>query len=230
MNDVAKMAFSYVPYLTAIVGAGGWLLRWQLMPRDQAPVPEISGPSAAALALGFTMLVLGHLTTAVAPGAMRALLADPDRVAVIEAAGLVGALLFAFGVAARLRIRVAAWRAGLGRQGPAVGALALLLVLSLSGIALTVSYRWITVWYAYVSVPYVRSIIATEPLTSAVVASPWPIQVHTLMFMALLAVWPLSGLDLDEIFPLRAVATRYAGFGEVLVRKDSSAGPHGSGP
>jgi nitrate reductase gamma subunit len=214
MNSVGSVAFAYAPYLALIVAVGGWLLRWQLLPRDRIGVPDVSAPTAAALALGFAMLALGHVTTSVAPGAMRALLADPDRVAVIEAAGLIGALLFAFGIAARLRIRMRALDTGVERQAAPVAVLALLLIISCTGIALTVRYRWLTVWYAYVSVPYVRSVIATRPITAAVVASPWPIQLHTLLFMLLLAVWPLSGLDLDEIFPLRAVARRYGALGD----------------
>jgi hypothetical protein len=33
--------------------------------------------------------------------------------------------------------------------------------------------------------------------------------VHALLVMALGALWPMAGVGLDEIFPLRAVARRY---------------------
>lgn len=159
--------------------------------------------------LGFATLIVGHLTTAIAPGAMRALLSDPDRVAVMETIGLVGALLFAFGIGARLRRRIQAYRAGVSRQGGAVAVLALLLAVCLSGIYLSLAYRWVTVWYAYIFAPYTRSIIVADPVTSAVAASPWALRQHAVLFMALVATWPASGLGLEELFPLRSVARRF---------------------
>jgi len=141
---------------------------------------------------------------------MRALLADPDRTAVIETIGLVGALLFAWGVGARLRARLRAARGGASGQWRAVGVLTLLFAMCLSGIALTVTYRWITVWYAYISVPYLRSLLVMEPAVDAIVASPTLSQLHMLLFMAFLAAWPTAGLPLDELFPLRDVARRFA--------------------
>lgn len=216
--SLTEVVFAYSPYLAAFAFAGAWLYRWGIL-RNQsaAPAGEIAPEAEGALTLGFVTLLLGHLTTALAPGAMRALLADPGRVTVIETVGMVGALLFAFGVTARLRSRVRAWRAGRLRQGPVVLVLGLLLVVCLSGLFLTVTYRWITVWYAYIFAPYLRSLAATQPVTASIVASPFPVKVHALLVMALCALWPVAGVGLDEIFPLRAVARRF------VLRGDASA-------
>jgi len=209
VTSLSGAVFMYGPYFAVFGFAASWLYRWGVLRNRQGPAPrEISGPSEAALVLGFTTLAVGHLTTALAPGAMRALLDDPDRVGVIETVGLVGALLFAWGVGARLRRRIQALRAGVPEQAPRVLVLALLFAVCLSGVFLTVNYRWITVWYAYISVPYVRSLIAMEPVTEAIVASPAAIKLHALSFMVLVAAWPMAGLPFDEIFPLRAVARR----------------------
>jgi len=210
--------FSYGPYLAAFAFAGAWLYRWGILRNQSAAEADDIRPEAeGALALGFTTLFLGHLTTALAPGAMRVLLADPGRVTVIETAGMVGALLFAFGVGARLLSRVRALREGRPRQGSAVLVLGLLFVVCLSGLYLTVAYRWITVWYAYIFAPYLRSLAVTEPVTASIVASPFAVKVHALLVMALGALWPMAGVGLDEIFPLRAVARRY------VVRADARA-------
>lgn len=214
---LTEVVFSYGPYLAAFAFLGAWLYRWGILRNQTAPPADDVGPEAeGALALGFVTLLIGHLTTAVAPGAMRALLADPGRVTVIETVGMIGALLFAFGVAARLRARLRALRKGLPRQGPAVLVLSLLLLVCLSGVFLTVAYRWITVWYAYIFVPYLRSLVATTPVTASIVASPFAVKVHALLVMALGALWPMAGLGLDEIFPLRAVARRFAARGETV--------------
>jgi nitrate reductase gamma subunit len=207
--SVSAAFFTYGPILAVFGFAGAWMYRWGILRNDPGPaVADVNPAAEAALALGFVMLFGGHAITAAAPGTMRALLADLDRVAVIEGLGLVGAMLFAFGVGARLLVRVQALRAGVVDQAPRVAVLALLFLVTLTGIALTVEYRWITAWYAYISAPYVRSILMLEPATDAVVASPLLVRVHIALFMLLAASWPMAGLPLEEIFPVRGVARR----------------------
>lgn len=224
--SLTEVVFAYSPYLAAFAFAGAWLYRWGILRNQSAGrAADISPEAEGALALGFVTLLVGHLTTALAPGAMRALLADPGRVTVIESVGMVGALLFAFGVAARLRSRVRAWRSGGLRQGPAVLVMGLLFSVCLSGLFLTVTYRWITVWYAYIFAPYLRSLAATEPVTASIVASPFPVKVHALLVMALGALWPMAGVGLDEIFPLQAVARRFVLRNDVNAAKAAVTAP-----
>jgi hypothetical protein len=207
---LSDVVFSYCPYLAVFAFVGAWMYRWGILRNLRAgPARAVSAEAEGALAVGFLILAGGHLVTALAPNTMRVLLADTARVTMIETVGLVGAFLFAFGVAARLRLRVQALRDGQPRQGSAVFVLALLLLICVSGIGLTVAYRWITVWYAYIYAPYLRSLAVTEPVTRSIVASPWPVQLHTLLFMLFGALWPMSGLRLEEIFPLRGLARRF---------------------
>jgi nitrate reductase gamma subunit len=221
MTTLTDAAFAYAPMFAFFGFLAAWLYRWGILDNRRAPeVEAVSASSEGALALGFLVVVVGHLATALAPGAMRALLADPGRVAVIESVGLIGALLLAWGVAARLRARWCAYRGGSPRQEVAVLALSLLLLVSLSGVYLTVTHRWITVWYAYVAVPYLRSLFVLEPLTAAMSASPWEVQLHTFVFMIVAAMWPMAGLAWEEIFPLRALAKRLV----------ESAAPKGEAP
>lgn len=209
MMTLTDTAFAYAPMFAFFCFLAAWLYRWGILDNKGAPAVEgVSAASEGALALGFLVVVVGHMATAVAPGAMRALLADPSRVAVIESMGLIGAMLFSWGVAARLRVRWRALRKGAPRQEVAVLTLALLLLVSLSGVYLTVTHRWITVWYAYVAVPYLRSLFVLEPVTAAMSASPWEVQLHTFVFMSIAAMWPMAGLAWEELFPLRALAKR----------------------
>ncbi|MCG5055310.1 MAG: respiratory nitrate reductase subunit gamma [Myxococcales bacterium] len=209
--SIAAVAFTYMPYMAVFGFLAAWMYRWGILRNDRGPrVGGISAASEGALLIGFSTLVVGHVTTALAPGAMRALMGDLERVAVIETVGLVGAMLFSWGVGARLRQRWAALRAGVPQQETRVLVLALLLLSSLLGIYLTVRYRWITAWYAYVSVPYVRSLFVMEPQPASIVASPFAVQLHVLVFMALVASWPMAGLDWEELFPVKGVARRIA--------------------
>lgn len=224
MTTLSDTAFAYTPVFAFFCFVGAWLYRWGILDNQKTPdVVAVSPSSEGALAIGFLVVVVGHVATAVAPGAMRALLADPARIAVIEAMGLMGALLFAWGVAARLRRRWQAYRAGLPRQEMAVLVLALLFIVSLSGVYLTVTHRWITVWYAYVAVPYLRSLLLLEPVTGAMSASPWEVQLHTFVFMSMAALWPTAGLAWEEVFPVRALAKR------LVDSATDSAGRPGSG-
>lgn len=208
---VSAAFFTYGPYFALFGFVGAWMYRWGILRNDFGPrVRAIGAPAEGALVIGFLTLVVGHGTTAVAPGAMRALLADPDRVAVIETVGLVGALLFAWGVGARLRRRIEAMRAGVPQQEPRVLVLGLLFLVCCTGIYLTVAFRWITVWYAYISVPYVRSLVLLEPATDAVVASPFAVKLHMSLLLMLVASWPMAGLPWSEIAPFKAVARRLA--------------------
>jgi nitrate reductase gamma subunit len=208
---LSDVVFTYGPYFAVFGFLAARMYQWGILRDRQAPpAGEVSPATEAALALGFATVLGGHLATALAPNAMRALLSDPDRVAVIETIGLIGALLLAWGVAARLRRRVQARRRGVDRQTGPIVVLALLLAVCLSGVYLTVAYRWMTVWYAYIFVPYTRSLVVLEPAVGAIAASPWALQQHTLLFLTFLAAWPAAGLPVAEIFPLRAVARRFA--------------------
>jgi nitrate reductase gamma subunit len=218
------LVFTYGPYFALFGFLAARMYRWGILRDRLAPAARAVSPAAeGALVLGFATLAVGHLATVLAPGAMRALLSDPDRVAVLETAGLVGALLFAWGVGARLARRAQAWRAGVAGQAGPAAVLALLLAVCLSGIYLSVAHRWITAWYAYIFVPYARSLVVLEPATRALTASPWAVQQHALLFMALAAAWPASGLPVAEVFPIHAVARR---FGERAAAVPAS----GSGP
>lgn len=209
--SLGTVVFAYAPFFALFAFLGAWLYRWGILGNDAGPqVAQVSPVAETSLAIGFVVLAGGHLVALVAPGAMKALLGDLVRVAVIECVGLVAALLFAWGVGARLVVRVRAWRAGVRDQAPRVLVLALLFATCCSGVLLTVGYRWLVAWYAYIQAPYLRSLFIMEPDTASIVASPWPIKLHALLFMMLVAAWPLGGLSWEEVLPLKAIARRFA--------------------
>lgn len=219
---MSAIVFAYLPYFAIFGFLAARMYRWGILrDRRAEAVAAVAPATEAALVVGFSTLAVGHLATAIAPGAMRVLVADSDRVVIIELVGLVGALLFAYGVGARLRRRLQAWRSGVAGQGAPALVLAVLMLVSLSGVYLTVAHRWMTVWYAYILVPYTRSLVILEPVTEAIVASPWALKQHTVFCLTLLALWPAAGLGLEEIFPIRSVARR---FGNAGIDANASAG------
>jgi len=222
-TSLLSVLFAYAPVMAVFGFAAAWLYRWGILRNDLGPaVSAVSPTSEVALVVGFLTVVGGHTITVIAPDAMRALLGDISRVALIELAGLVGALLFSWGLLSRLRVRLRVWRAGGVEQLPRVAVLALFFLVSCTGALLTVQYRWLTAWYAYVSVPYLRSLLVLEPVTDAMTASPWPVQLHVVLLLILVAAWPMAGLPRSEIFPLSRVAER-------LTQLGSTSGTHKEG-
>jgi nitrate reductase gamma subunit len=215
-TSLLAVLFAYAPVMAMFGFAAAWIYRWGILRNDLGPdVPAISPTSEVALVVGFFTVVGGHCVTVIAPDAMRALLGDLSRVALIELVGLVGALLFSWGLLSRLRVRLQIWRSGGREQLPRVAILGLFFLVSCTGALLTVQYRWLTAWYAYVSVPYLRSLFVLDPVTDAMTASPWPVQLHVVLLLLLGAAWPMAGLSLSEICPLRRVAERLTQLGLV---------------
>jgi nitrate reductase gamma subunit len=209
---VADLLFAYGPYFALFGFAAAQLWRWGVLDGVTAPpVREVSALAEGALVTGLGVLLAGHFSTLLMPEAMAALLSSPLRLAVVEAIGLSGAVLFAFGVQARLRRRVSALRRGDARQWLPVAVLALTLWVCLSGIALSIGARWITAWYAHLAVPYLRSLVSLAPETAPLAAAPLGIQAHVVSFMVLLALWPLGALPWSELLPWRPVLRRLSG-------------------
>lgn len=209
---MADVLFAYGPYFALFGFIAAQLWRWGVQDGFTAPpVREVSPLAEGALVTGLLVLLLGHFSTLLMPEAMSALLASAVRLAVLEAVGLSGAVLFAFGVLSRLRRRLSALRRGDGRQAMPVVVLLLTLWSCLSGIGLSLGARWVTAWYAHLAVPWLRSLFVLAPETAPLSAAPLGIQVHVVSFMVLLSLWPLGALPFSELLPWRAVMRRLGG-------------------
>ncbi len=177
--------FTVIPYVAAGVAVAGVARRW--LSRAPAARPAPVAPwttSGRAVVGGAAIVALNHALGLLAPRAMQAFNASPGRLFTLEAVSLIGGLLLLWGLAGLTLRRV---REG---QWGAAGLLGLLLLQSLSGVALAVSLRWGSAWYVHVVVPYLRSVFAFQPDATLVAQAPFIVQLHTLSGMVLLALAP----------------------------------------
>jgi nitrate reductase gamma subunit len=178
--------FSFIPYAAVVVAVAGGVRR-MVTPRPETPVRGSREPwtpaGRAVLAGGVTVGFL-HLLGLAAPRAMQAFHASPARLFTLEAVGLIGGMLLGWGLSS-LALRRA-------REGQWVmaGFLGLLLAHVLTGVYIAVTLRWGSAWYLYVTVPYLRSLMAFQPDAALMAQTPLLFQLHTLAGFTLLALAP----------------------------------------
>ncbi|GEL71290.1 respiratory nitrate reductase subunit gamma [Myxococcus virescens] len=180
---MSEALFSAIPYVAAGAAVAGVARR--LMARAPAGAPSAPTPwtlSGRAVLAGGVIVALIHLLGLLAPRAMQAFNASPGRLFTLEAVGLIGALLLAWGLVG-LTLRRA--REG---QWSTAALLGLLFAQSCSGLYLAVALRWGSAWYVHVVVPYLRSVLAFQPDASLLAQAPFIVQFHTLFGMVVLAL------------------------------------------
>jgi nitrate reductase gamma subunit len=143
---------------------------------------------------GILAILIGHVIVIVAPGPMLAWNSAPRRLLAAETAALVFALLAFAGLAALgvRRLAVDRLRVVTGRFDWIV--YALLLVQIGSGIALAMSSRWGSSWFASTLTPYLWSLLRLEPDAGAVAAMPLLVKAHIVSAFVLVALFPFSRL------------------------------------
>jgi NNP family nitrate/nitrite transporter-like MFS transporter len=140
------------------------------------------------------IILAAHLLAAVAPGAWGALVADPRRLVALEIAGTALGLWATFAVAllvvrratsARLRV-VTTWVDWL--------VLALLLAQVASGVWVSLTLRWGSVWYLHTAAPWLGSLVSLSPRVDLAAVLPTIVKLHAVGAFVLLALLPFSRL------------------------------------
>lgn len=143
-------------------------------------------PSSHALWLGLALVGVGHLIPLLAPHLLAAITRSMWAAVALEALGLVGALLFALGLLARL-----VGRAPIRSTADAV-VLALVFFQALLGIAVALVHRFASLWSATVLTPYLRSLVLLKPDTSQVALTPALVRLHLVMGLLTLAAFAFT--------------------------------------
>jgi NNP family nitrate/nitrite transporter-like MFS transporter len=150
------------------------------------------------------LLVLGgHLVAAVAPGAWAAVLSDPGRLVVLEMAGTALGLWAAVAVALLVVRRLASARLRVVTTWVDWLVLALLLGQVATGVAVSLTLRWGSVWYLHTAAPWLASLVHLAPRTDLPGVLPVLAKVHAVGAFVLLALLPFSRLVHALSVPLR---------------------------
>jgi NNP family nitrate/nitrite transporter-like MFS transporter len=150
------------------------------------------------------LLVLGgHLAAAVAPRAWGALLADPGRLVALEMAGAALGLWAAFSVALLIVRRAASARLRVVTTPVDWLVLALLLAQVATGVWVSLTLRWGSVWYLHTAAPWLASLLHLDPRVDLAGVLPTIVKVHAVGAFVLLALLPFSRLVHALSVPLR---------------------------
>lgn len=143
---------------------------------------------------GILWVLLGHVVAFLIPNQILAWNAVPLRLYLLEASGLVMALLALLGVIALMVRRGTSVRVKVVTTPMDWILLGLLLLQVVLGIDTALRYRWGSSWYAASAVPYLRSLLAFNPRPEFIQPLPWLPKLHLLGGFTLILLIPFSRL------------------------------------
>ena len=143
---------------------------------------------------GIIPVVLAHFPGVIAPGSMRAILANRQALILLESVGL-GLGLFALFGCLVLMVR----RAHTPLLKPVTSAvdwvlLFLLTVQAATGVYMGLFMRWGSEWYLYTAVPYLHSLLVFNPQVAYVSDVPMVFKLHSTGAFLILALLPFTKL------------------------------------
>jgi nitrate reductase gamma subunit len=188
--------FAVAPYVAALSLLGATAVRYVLLNDGQS---QQRAAIAFRLFLGNRLWRAGLLGVAIAHALMlllpKLLLRwnqDTARLIAMEAAFCGAGVVATAGLLGLLQAHVR--EPGLRKASSLadVSILGLLLVLIVSGLCVTVLYRWASAWSAVTLTPYVHSLVSLRPRVPLIEPMPYVVRLHTFSAIALLALLPFS--------------------------------------
>lgn len=155
---------------------------------------------------GIILILLAHLAGIVSPGGMQRLLGNRQTLVVLESIGMGLGLLALFGTLVLLLRRV---NSGMLKRVTFAAdwvLLCLLLLQAASGVYVSMSMRWGSVWYLHTAVPYLRSLLALRPQVEYMADFPLVFKLHAAMAFLIIALLPFTKLVHLLFFPFRFLA------------------------
>lgn len=143
---------------------------------------------------GIIVVLLGHLVAFLVPRQVLLWNSRPLRLYILEVSALAFGVLTLVGLTAAIarRVSVPELLRVTNRRDWVV--LALLLVQTVTGVAVALLYPWGSSWFAATAAPYLWSVFAFNPDVTAVAAMPWLVQLHIVNAWLLVAFAPFSRL------------------------------------
>jgi nitrate reductase gamma subunit len=211
-STTSDLLFRAWPQIAIALFAGGLCVRAWLVagrrPASRRAIAEAVGAfvGGRAARASVAALLAAHLAALLFPRAILAIGADPLRLRLLEALGVVvgAAVLAVWGRAV--------WRHLRRRRGSALldladaALLGLLAVAISTGLIMALAYRWGSSWGVATLTPWARSLAAGHPATAFVEGLPLAVRLHVVASLAALAVFPFSRLGpLPILAGLRAL-------------------------
>ncbi len=144
--------------------------------------------------IGILFLFFGHLTAFLIPRGVLAWNSQPARLIVLEVTAFIFAIAVLIGLVNLVYRRLTHPRISIVTTKTDYAILTILLIQIISGLWVAYNFRWGSSWFSSVLTPYLRSIFALQPDTSAVVALPWIIKAHIVGAYVIILLIPFSRL------------------------------------
>jgi nitrate reductase gamma subunit len=140
---------------------------------------------------GILSVLAGHLAAIFFPGAVAALLSAPGRILAVEVTGLALGVTALWGLVV-LGVRRLSLRGRTTRLDWTV--MTLLLLQVSTGVWIATATRWGLAWFVHVASPWLGSLARLSPRPDLVANLPWPVKVHALNALVLVALVPYTRL------------------------------------
>lgn len=141
---------------------------------------------------GVLTLFLGHLVAFLFPRTIIGWNGEPVRLLILESTSLAFALSAFVGLALLVKRRLTTKSVIMVSNKMDILVYVVLFVQIMSGIGIAVFERWGSTWFASVLTPYLRSVFAFNPDTSAVSSMPWIVQIHIISAFFIIAIIPFT--------------------------------------
>lgn len=143
---------------------------------------------------GIIPVLAAHLPGIIAPGPVKALLANQQTLVVLESIGLALGLFALFGCVVLLLRRVNSPMLKRATFASDWALLYLLAVQALTGVYIATFMQWGSVWYLHTAVPYFHSLLCFTPQTEYVADFPWVFKLHAAGAFLIVALLPFTKL------------------------------------
>jgi len=151
---------------------------------------------------GVIIVLAAHVLALLFPLLWGDLIADPNRLYVLEVTGLALALVATLGLALLIVRRVVNPRTFAVTSIMDWVLLATLLAQVVLGFWVALFYRWGSDWYLHTAVPWLNSLLAFNPQIQYVTALPWVVKLHLLGGFLIILLFPFTRLVHLVTFPI----------------------------
>jgi nitrate reductase gamma subunit len=158
---------------------------------------------------GIITLFFGHLIAFIMPAAVLAWNGKPLRLYILEISALAFGFITITGLTVLIIRRIQVKRIRMVTSGMDIFVYLILSVQILAGLYIALFVRWGSSWFAIVLTPYLRSIFAFKPDTTAIVALPVMVKVHLISAFILIGMIPYTRFIHFLVYPFSYLWREY---------------------
>jgi nitrate reductase gamma subunit len=200
VNMIDLLLFAVFPYVAVVLAVVFGIYRYQ---RNRFSYSSLSSQFLESSKLfwgsvpwhyAIILILLAHIFAALFPGAWTALVSTPARLYLVEVTGLALGIVSMVGIIILLVRRITDGRVALVTSVWDWVLMVTLLLQVVSGVYLAVAYRWGSVWFLDLAVPWIWSLAALNPDISPVAVLPLIVKLHIVLAFVLVLLFPFTKL------------------------------------